>query len=108
MESGTNYEMSADLGYIRLRDMVMNEILGCSFTLEDRNTGQVVLEVGSPADSLGTNLSLMMLKPRNSHPNHPSWELMFKNVSLSDKLKFEKVTGNSNKAEAKIAGITPA
>ena len=80
LESGTNYEMSADLGYIRLRDMVMNEILGCSFTLEDRNTGQTVLEVGAPADSLGTNLSLMMLKPRNSHPNHPSWELMFKNV----------------------------
>ena len=48
--------------------------------MEDRNTGQVVLEVGSPADSLGTNLSLMMLKPRNSHPNHPSWPLMFKNV----------------------------
>ena len=80
LESGTNYELSADLGYIRLRDMVMNEILGCSFILEDRNTGQVVMEVGSPADSLGTNLSLMMLKPRNSHPNHPSWPLMFKNV----------------------------
>ena len=80
LESGTNYQLSADLGYIRLRDMVMNEILGCSFTLEDRNTGQVVIEVGSPADSLGTNLSLMMIKPRNSHPNHPSWPLMFKNV----------------------------
>ena len=40
----------------------------------------MVVEVGSPADSLGTNLSLMMLKPRNSHPNHPSWPLMFKNV----------------------------
>ena len=80
LEPGTNYELSADLGYIRLRDMVMNEILGCSFVLEDRSTGQVVMEVGSPADSLGTNLSLMMLKPRNSHPNHPSWPLMFKNV----------------------------
>ena len=80
LEPGINYELSADLGYIRLRDMVMNEILGCSFTLEDRNTGQVVMEVGSPADSAGTNLALMMLKPRNSHPNHPSWPLMFKNV----------------------------
>ncbi|OUW80361.1 MAG: cell surface protein SprA, partial [bacterium TMED217] len=80
LESGTNYMLSADLGYIRLRDMVMNEILGCSFVLEDRNTGEIVLEVGSPADSAGTNLSLMMLKPRNSHPNHPSWPLMFKNV----------------------------
>ena len=33
---------------------------------------------------------------------------MFKKVSLSLKLKFENVTGNNNKAEAKIAGITPA
>ena len=32
----------------------------------------------------------------------------FKNVSFSEKLKFEKVTGNNNKAEANIAGITPA
>ena len=80
LESGTNYMLSADLGYIRLRDMVMNEILGCSFVLEDRNTGEIVLEVGAAADSAGTNLSLMMLKPRNSHPNHPSWPLMFKNV----------------------------
>ena len=80
LESGTNYVLSADLGYIRLRDMVMNEILGCSFVLEDRNTGDTVLVVGNPADSVGTNLSLMMLKPRNSHPNHPSWPLMFKNV----------------------------
>ena len=31
---------------------------------------------------------------------------MFKKVSLSDKLKFEKVTGNNNKVEANIAGIT--
>ena len=80
LESGTNYVLSADLGYIRLRDMVMNEILGCSFVLEDRNTGDTVMVVGNPADSAGTNLSLMMLKPRNSHPNHPSWSLMFKNA----------------------------
>ena len=80
LETGTNYVLSADLGYIRLRDMVMNEILGCSFVLEDRNTGDTVLVVGAAADSVGTNLSLMMLKPRNSHPNHPIWPLMFKNV----------------------------
>ena len=29
-------------------------------------------------------------------------------VSLDEKLKFDKVTGNNNKAEANIAGITPA
>ena len=34
--------------------------------------------------------------------------LKFRNVSLSEKLKLEKVTGNNNKADAKIAGITPA
>ena len=33
---------------------------------------------------------------------------MLRKVSFSEKLKFEKVTGSNNKAEAKIAGITPA
>ena len=33
---------------------------------------------------------------------------MFKNNSFCETLKFEKVTGNNNRAEAKIAGITPA
>jgi hypothetical protein len=33
---------------------------------------------------------------------------MSKKASLSEKLKFEKVIGNSNSAEANIAGITPA
>ena len=80
LEVGTNYVLSADLGYIRLRDQVMQEIVGCTFILEDRTTGETVLSVGQPADSVGQNLSLMMLKPRNSHPNHPTWPLMFKNV----------------------------
>ena len=33
---------------------------------------------------------------------------MFKNISFCEKLKFENVIGNNNKAEAKIAGITSA
>ena len=33
---------------------------------------------------------------------------MFKNVSFWETLKLENVTGKSNNAEAKIAGITPA
>ena len=36
--------------------------------------------VGQGPDSAGTNLSMMMIKPRNSHPNHSTWKLMFKNV----------------------------
>ena len=35
------------------------------------------------------------------------YELKFRNPSLFE-LKLEKVTGNNNKADAKIAGITPA
>ena len=35
-------------------------------------------------------------------------EAIFKKVSFSDTLKFEKVTGNKSNAEANIAGITPA
>ena len=33
---------------------------------------------------------------------------MFKNVSFCETLKLENVTGKSNNADAKIAGITPA
>jgi hypothetical protein len=36
------------------------------------------------------------------------YALIFKKVSLLEKLKFEKVTGNNSNADAKIAGITPA
>ncbi len=36
------------------------------------------------------------------------YDEIFKNVSFCETLKFENVTGKSSKAEAKIAGITPA
>ena len=80
LEQGTNYYVSPDLGFIRVREQVSQDILGCTFTIEDRQTGQTLLEVGNGPDSAGTNLALMMLKPRNSHPNHSTWPLMFKNV----------------------------
>ena len=35
-------------------------------------------------------------------------DVIFKNVSFWEIVKFEKVTGSNNKAEANIAGITPA
>ena len=60
---------------------VSQDILGCTFTLEHRQTGETLFEVGQGPDSAGTNLALMMLKPRNSHPNHSTWPLMFKNVN---------------------------
>ena len=80
LDQGTNYYINPDLGFIRIREQVSQDILGCTFVLADRETGATIMEVGTGPDSLGTNLSLMMLKPRNSHPNHSTWPLMFKNV----------------------------
>ena len=80
LEQGANYYVSPDLGFIRVREQVSQDILGCTFVLADRQSGETILEVGAGPDSLGTNLSLMMLKPRNGHPNHSTWPLMFKNV----------------------------
>ncbi len=80
LEQGTNYYISQDLGFIRVRDQISQDILGCTFVLTDRSTGDTLMVVGQGPDSAGTNLSLMMLKPRNSHPNHSTWDLMFKNV----------------------------
>ncbi|SVB57540.1 uncharacterized protein METZ01_LOCUS210394, partial [marine metagenome] len=64
----------------RIRDQVSQDIIGCTFVLADRETGDTVLVVGSGLDAGEDTLSLMMLKPRNGHPNHPTWPLMFKNV----------------------------
>ena len=36
LEQGTNYYVSPDLGFIRVREQVSQDILGCTFTLEDR------------------------------------------------------------------------
>ena len=50
-------------------------------------------------------------KSYNNIYNGWPWEKydeIFKKVSFCETLKFEKVTGNNNKADAKIAGITPA
>ena len=80
LDQGANYSVYPDLGFIRIRDQVSQDILACTFVLSDRITGDTLLVVGAGPDSLGTNLSLMMLKPRSSHPNHPTWPLMFKNV----------------------------
>ena len=79
LEQGNNYYVSPDLGFVRVRDQVSQDILGCTFTIEHRQTGEVLLEIGDQGEN-GTNLALMMLKPRNSHPNHSTWPLMFKNV----------------------------
>ena len=80
LEQSTNYYVSPDLGFIRIREQVSQDILGCTFILTERTTGDTLLVVGNGPDSVGSNLSLMMLKPRNGHPNHPTWPLMFKNV----------------------------
>ena len=48
------------------------------------------------------------MKLQYNIPTLSEKELRFKKVSLSEKLKFENVTGSNNKADAKIAGITPA
>ena len=80
LEQGTNYFVSPDLGFIRVREQVSQDILGCTFVLADRETGDTVMVVGSGPNSLGDSLSLMMLKPRNNYPSHSTWPLMFKNV----------------------------
>ena len=80
LEQGTNYYVSPDLGFIRVREQISQDILGCTFSIANRQTGEIIMEVGSGPDSIGTNLALMMLKPRNSYPSHSTWPLMFKNV----------------------------
>ena len=40
LEQGNNYYVSNDLGFIRIRDQINQDIIGCTFTIADRSTGE--------------------------------------------------------------------
>ncbi|HIF29775.1 MAG TPA: cell surface protein SprA [Candidatus Marinimicrobia bacterium] len=81
LERGSDYAINEDLGFIRMQNTLQNEIIGAHFELADRTTGTIVLKIGANiGDDGNTTLVLKMLKAQSSHPNHPTWDLMFKNV----------------------------
>ncbi len=80
MERDIDYSLSVDLGYVRLRNRSQDQILACSYKLLNRSTGDTVLTVGHGLIISDSTLVLKMIKPQSPHPNHPTWDLMFKNV----------------------------
>ena len=42
LEQGNNYYVSSDLGFIRVREQVSQDILGCTFSIADRQTGEII------------------------------------------------------------------
>ena len=80
LEQGQDYVLSEDLGFIRLRQRANDEVLGCTFVIADRITGDTLLTIGKGISSDSDHLIMKMLKPRQLTPSHPVWPLMFKNV----------------------------
>ncbi|MDP6533427.1 MAG: cell surface protein SprA [Candidatus Marinimicrobia bacterium] len=80
LELGQEYSFVEDLGFIRLRQRAQDEVFGCTFMLVDRNTGDTLLTVGEQISAGNDELTLKMLKPRSLTPDHPTYDLMFKNV----------------------------
>ena len=80
LERDIDYSISEDLGYIRLRTRSLDELLGCHFVLTDRISEDTVMTIGHGISLNDSTLSLKMIKPQSPHPNHPTWDLMFKNV----------------------------
>jgi len=80
LERGSDYSVNEDLGFIRMQSSLQNEIIGAHYQLVDRETGQLIIEVGQGVSGDNSNLILKMIKAQSSHPNHPAWDLMFKNV----------------------------
>ena len=81
LERGSDYSINEDLGFIRMQNTLQNEIIAAHFELTSRETGELILKVGSDiGDDGNATLVLKMLKAQSSHPNHPTWDLMFKNV----------------------------
>ena len=80
LEIGQDYILSEDLGFIRLRQQANDEVLGCTFVIADRSTGDTLMTIGQGVSVNSNQLTMKMIKPRNLTPNHPVWPLMFKNV----------------------------
>ena len=80
LEQGQDYILSEDLGFVRLRQRANDEVLGCTFVLENRVTGDTLKTIGKGISGDSDQLMMKMLKPRKLTPNHPVWPLMFKNV----------------------------
>ena len=80
LERGSDYAINEDLGFIRMQNSLQNEIIAAHFQLVDRESGQLILQIGEGVTSENTSLVLKMIKAQSSHPNHPAWDLMFKNV----------------------------
>lgn len=80
LEQGQDYVLSEDLGYIRLRQKASDEVLGCTYVIADRTTGDTLMVVGEGISTGNDYLKMKMLKPKNLTPSHPVWLLMFKNV----------------------------
>ena len=83
LEQGQDYTLSEDLGFIRLRQKATDEVIGCTYVITDRITGDTLYTVGEGISQTNEALKLKMLKPRNLNPSHPVWPLMFKNVYLN-------------------------
>ncbi|MBT4068130.1 MAG: cell surface protein SprA [Candidatus Marinimicrobia bacterium] len=80
LEQGQDYILSEDLGFIRLRQKASDEVLGCTFIIADRATGDTIKTIGKGISIDSEQLMMKMLKPRDLNPSHPVWPLMFKNV----------------------------
>ena len=79
-----DYIVSEDLGYIRLTTPLQNEILAVTYTLSLRNvqSDSIFRHEGELSSGLseGDTLHLKLIRPSTPNPNHPTWDLMFKNV----------------------------
>ena len=80
MERDLDYLINEDLGFVRLKSLNQDQILACHYSLVNRITGDTLITIGSGITQSDSTLSLMMIKPQAPHPNHPTWDLMFKNV----------------------------
>ena len=80
LERGTDYIINEDLGFIKMKKILQNEIIAAHFDLINRETGETILNIGKNISLDQNTLELKMIKSQSPHPSHPTWDLMFKNV----------------------------
>jgi cell surface protein SprA len=80
MERDLDYIVNEDLGFVRLKALNQDQIIACHYSLINSTSGDTLVTIGHGITQSDSTLALKMIKPQAPHPNHPTWDLMFKNV----------------------------
>ncbi len=89
--SQAEYTLNSQLGYISLNSHLRSdEILAVAYKVEVNGNSKNIGELSADGSDASDALIVKLLKPTNFSPNHPTWDLMMKNIYKLDAYNVSK------------------